>query len=122
MPKEKLAMAIIDPAMQARLATERKAVFVSADTLIKQMIKREGQPIDASHYETLQALLDRTEVITQQDSNRVLYWTVSGRVWKAVLKTTSTRDEIYLLSLHPANAKDIRRQVPRDDWPRLGVA
>lgn len=122
MPTEKLAMAIIDPAMQARLATERKAVYVSADTLIKQMIKREGQPIDVSHYATLQALLDRAEVITQQDHNRVLYWTVAGRVWKAVLKATSMRDEIYLLSLHPANPKDIRRQVPRGDWEKLGVA
>ena len=122
MPKEKLAMAIIAPDVRTLLQTDRSAVYVSADTLIKQMIKREGQPIDVSHYETLQDLMNQAEVITQQDSNRVLYWTIAGRVWKAVLKTTSRRDEIYLLSLHPANAKDIRRQVPPADWDRLGVA
>ena len=62
------------------------------------------------------------EVITQQDHNRVLYWTVAGRVWKAAIKTTAAKDELYLLSLHPANPKDIKRQVPPEHWSKLGVA
>lgn len=122
MPEEKLAMAIIAPPVQALLQTERSAVYVSADTLIKQMIKRAGQAVDVGHYETLQALLDQAAVVTHQDGYRVLYWAVSGRVWKAALKTTQARDEVYLVSLHPANPQDIRRQVPPGDWKKLGVA
>jgi hypothetical protein len=122
MPDENLAMAIIAPDVQALLATERRAVYVSADTLIKQMIKRAGQEIDVGHYEALQSLMDGAKVITHQDGLRVLYWTGGNKVWKAVIKATEARDEIYLVSLHQTNAKDIRRQVPPDEWKKLGVA
>jgi hypothetical protein len=121
MPKEKLAMAIVAPPVQALLQTERSAVYVSADTLVKQMIKREGQPIDVSHYETLQALLDGAQVAVTEGPLKVAYWRHDTRLWLAVLKATRARDEVYLVSLRRARAKDLAARLTPDERERLGI-
>lgn len=41
-PDERLPLAVIAPAVQALLGTRRQVVLLSADTLVKQLVKREG--------------------------------------------------------------------------------
>lgn len=121
-PDERLPMAVISPEVRARLGTERQVVMLSADTLIKQMVKRQGQGHAASWYETLQGMLDGASVVTQDGANKAIYWRQADKLWMAVVKTTAARDEVYLVSLHEVNAAYAKARIPRDQWERIGVA
>ena len=121
-PSERLPLAVISPAVKALLGTERQVVMLSADTLVKQLVKREGQGHAASWYETLQGMLDGAPVITHDGSQKVIYWRKGDVIWMAVVKTTRARDEVYLISLHQTDAKEVKKKVSPDDWGKLGVA
>lgn len=121
-PDEKLPMAVIKPDVQALLNTDRKVLFVSADTMVKQLEKRAKQNHAADWYETLQGMLDSSPVVTPEGDQKVIYWRRNERLWVAVVKTTKARDEVYLVSLHQTNPKDIKAKVPASEWSKLGVA
>ena len=121
-PDEHLPLAVIAPEVKALLGTERQVVRLSADTLVKQMIKREGQDHAAGWYETLQGMLDGAPVVVPDGDSKAVYWRKGEKLWRAVVKATKARDELYLVTLHQVNAKEVRASVPRADWGRLGVA
>ena len=121
-PKESLPMAVISPEVKNLLGTERQAVFVSADTLVKQIIKRENQLLAVDNYERLQAILDSAQVVTPHGNNKAIYWAMNDKIWKAVIKVTVAKDEVFLVSLHQTNPKEVRAEVPKSDWEKLGVA
>jgi DNA-binding IclR family transcriptional regulator len=67
-------------------------------------------------------VLNQTQVVTQEGERKVLYWSSGSRIWLAAIKTTQARDEVYLVSLHQTDAREVKRKVPPDEWGKLGVA
>ena len=121
-PDEKLVMTVVTPQIQTLLNTDRKVLFVSADTMVKQMESRAGQNHAADWYETLQGMLDSAPVVTPKGDQKVICWRKNGSLWMAVVKTTKARDEVYLVSLHQTDAREVKKEVPEAEWKKLGVA
>jgi len=121
-PDEKLVMTMVTPQIQTLLNTDRKVLFVSADTMVKQMESRAGQNHAAGWYETLQGMLDSAPVVTPKGDQKVICWRKNGSLWMAVVKTTKARDEVYLVSLHQTDAREVKKEVPEAEWKKLGVA
>ncbi len=90
--------------------------------MVKQIIKRENQLLAVDNYEALQTILDDAQVVTRHGDNKVIYWAMNDQIWKAVIKATAAKDEVFLVSLHQTNPKEVRSEAPKSDWEKLGVA
>ncbi len=121
-PFEQLVVGVISAEVKAMLASNSQALLLSADTVVKQLIKREGQAVDAATYAILQNILDKAQVVKVEGENKVAYWRQDGKIWFAVIKTTKDGGENYLLSLRQTNIKDARKNLTADELKRLGVA
>jgi hypothetical protein len=121
-PKENLIIGVISPEVKALLASQSQALLLSSDTVIKQLIKREGQAVDASTYMTLQNILDHAQVVKEEGGNKVAYWYADRKLWFAVIKATLDGTENYLLSLRNTNVKEAKKSLTSDELKKLGVA
>jgi hypothetical protein len=121
-PVEQLVVGVIASEIQVLLGSSSQALLLSADTVVKQLINRAGQSIDADTYLNLQGVLDGAQVVKSIDGNKVAYWHKDGKIWFAVIKTTREGAENYLLSLRSSNVQDAKRMLTADELFRLGVA
>ncbi|MFZ2452627.1 MAG: phage minor head protein [Methylovulum miyakonense] len=120
-PFEQLVVGVIAAEIKALLASNSQALILSADTVVKQLVKREGQPIDAQTYANLQAVLDQAQVVKQVDGNKVAYWHQDGKIWYAVIKVTQDRTENFLVSLRLARPSELKKNLSADEQRLLGI-
>ncbi len=120
-PFEQLVVGVIAEEIKALLASNSQALILSADTVVKQLVKREGQPIDAQTYVNLQAVLDSAQVIKQVADTKVAYWYKDGKIWYAVIKTTANGAENYLLSLRLTRPADLKNTLSAEEKRKLGI-
>lgn len=121
-PFENLVVGVIAAEIRALLASNSQALILSTDTVVKQLVKREGQPIDAQTYVNLQAVLDKSQVVKQVGDTKVAYWHQDGKIWYSVIKVTKDGAENYLVSVRQANVKQVKSDLTADELKRLGVA
>lgn len=122
-PRESLGVAVINDSARAMLGTDAKILRMSADTTVKQIVKRQGQAITAETYVTLQALLDSVSVVIADSPTNVVMWAmIDGRIYYCAIKTTARRDELYLLSLRFSSPDDARKRLTPEQSAELGVA
>lgn len=122
-PRESLGVAVINDSARAALGTDAKILRMSADTTVKQIVKRQGQAITAETYVTLQTLLDSVSVVIADSPTNVVMWAmIDGRIYYCALKTTARRDELYLLSLRFSSPDDARKRLTPEQLAELGVA
>jgi hypothetical protein len=121
-PHEQVTAGIISPTVKALLETEAQGVFLSADTVVKQLIKRDGQAINAGTYLALQEILDNAQVIKAEGMNKVAYWRRDDKIWFAVIKTTRGRHENYLVSIRHARINEVAKTLTADELALLGLS
>jgi len=109
---EAFPVAVISRDMAKALGTNTQAVLLSQDTLAKQIINRENQPIDRVTYQMLQANIESASPVVQKDElNQLYFYDDKGRLHRAVIKRTRDGRELYLQSVHLSNEKTKRKNV-----------
>lgn len=103
-------VASVDAELKQRLNAKQNTVLLSAETLTKQ--RRNHPELTDNEYRLLPDLINKGAVI-EQDKQRVVFFRRDGRLYKAVVKTTKSGDEIYMVSFHRADARDFDREVNR---------
>lgn len=121
-PREKLGIAVLGESVRQLLNTEAKVLYQSADTTIKQIVKRDGQPITALEYLDMQSTLDNAQVVQQIDDQKIAYWNNNGQIFFVVIKTTKQRNENYLVSFRRSSLDEVSKKMSMDDLIKLGVA
>ncbi len=99
-------------------------LYQSADTTIKQIVKRDGQPITALDYLDMQNTLDNAQVVQQINDQKIAYWNNNGQIFFVVIKTTEQRHENYLVSFRRARISDLKKDktLTAEEKEKLGVA
>lgn len=105
---ERMPVAVLHSNYRAVLGAESQQVLLSQDTLVKQLIHREGQPIAFTDYQSLQAMFDHAELIVTQGDARLVFFRKNGTLYKSVIKVTS-KQELFLLSHHVVNQRTMRK-------------
>ncbi len=121
-PNEEVTVAVLPDALQSLLKSEAQGLLISADTLSKQIIKRQNQAIDASHYIDLQAILNGTHVLKKQGDNKIVIWSSLNELLFIAIKTTLDKKQNYLISVREANLKEARRKLTHDERLKLGIS
>jgi len=98
-------VAILPARARETIGISTKVVFLSQETLQKQQTKHSD--IETKHYQTLQGLLDKGDIVHDREKHIIVYfhdlcW------WTAVIKGTRN-GEAYLQSYHRSNAEHVQR-------------
>jgi hypothetical protein len=122
-PKEQLAIAVVDSRAREMLGAREQVLRMSADTAVKQIVKRENQSVDVESYLGMQRVLDEAQVVREaDDGNKVAYWRAeNGDVWFCVVKVTGA-GELFFVSYRQESIKRIKKLLSQDELERLGVA
>ena len=122
-PSDRLGIAIVGADVRELLGAREKVLQMSADTVVKQIIKREGQRVDLESYLGIQRVLDYAEVVkVTDDGNKAAYWRADGgEIWFCVVKVTGP-GELFFVSYRQDNINDLRKKLTASELERLGVA
>jgi len=98
------AVARLGNAAAKALQTTARTVQISGQTAAKQ---RARSNLDPEDYALVQRILDEGALFLEADGlNMQGFIEADGRLWKAVVKTTRKRDELFLTTLHRAQDRD----------------
>jgi hypothetical protein len=101
-----LPVAVLPPAIAAALGAQGRVAMLSAATATKQLGKR--RPVEA--YALAQLALDEGDLWLEHGGTHVAaFIEIDGKLWQVAIKRTLDGREIYLVSLHRADAKNVRR-------------
>jgi hypothetical protein len=110
---EKVPVAVLDDEYRGYLKAKTQVVLLSDDTLVKQILQREGQGIEVAAYQELQRTIAQAQIVLRDRDYHLTIIQRGERFYWAVLKVTQDGKEIYLQSLRITNANQVRRQVER---------
>lgn len=107
--KKNFPVAVLDTENRKLLGTQKQTVFLSDDTLLKQVINREGQNFNASDYLNLQKVIEAPDSILDQNGNKLLFIKQKNKYYLAVIKATMDKSELFVDSFRSTNQKDIEK-------------
>lgn len=111
-PKGDFPLAVAPPDLAKALNTPARVVRFSPETAAKQL--RKHPEVKEADYLAVQAMLEDGEVYTD-GAQRVMVVYRGDAWWRAAVKTTGNREELFLLSLHKVDEKTLLkiRQLAR---------
>lgn len=117
---QRYPVAVLDDAGRDLVGAQTRVVQLSDDTLIKQLISRDGQSIGLEQYALVQATIERAQLVLQDGEQTLVYIMRDGRLYHAAIKTTRSGKGLFLTSFRETNIKAAaqaakRGKVLRDD-------
>ncbi|MFV2030603.1 phage minor head protein [Neisseria sp. S1] len=109
----KFAAGVLSEQTQALAGIGRRTVWLSDDTLIKQMDSRSGQDFGLDYYEYLPELLHHPENVIADGKHIVLTGRYQDSLLLAVVKYIADADEVYLQSYRITSGKEIEKLIQR---------
>lgn len=111
----KFAAGLLSKEVQQRTGLKRATVWLSDDTLIKQVDSREGQGFAEDYYAFLPEFLANPDHIIR-DGRELIFTTQRNQeyLW-AVLKYIDDVEEVYLQSYRISNEKEIRKLMEKKE-------
>ncbi len=106
---QRYPVAILHQEDMARLGTSNQTVWLSDDTLAKQLANRQGQGIGLEDYELVQEVLERPSLVLKERDYHLRFIRKKDKWWVAVVKVTRDGNELWLQSFYPTNAKEVER-------------
>ncbi|MBF0273467.1 MAG: minor capsid protein [Magnetococcales bacterium] len=100
---------VLDDRARKVLGTDGQVVKLSSDTLDKQ--SRSHPDLTPEEYRTLPRITEGE--VVQQDDQRLVFFKSEGRLYKAVIKATRDRRELYVTSFQRADEGEKRRETKR---------
>lgn len=110
----KFAAGRLSQETQARIQSNVGTVWLSDDTLIKQINSREGQNFDLTDYAKMPDLFFEPEHIIQQKENLDRFYFVKDG-YIAVIKRLNTEKEMFLLSFRKIQQKELQKIMEKEN-------
>ena len=110
-PQGTITIGRMPEAVRAAIGAHSDEVFLSADTMEKQLHRHPEMTVD--DYLLAPLLLAMPDVVVAQPGQRVVLLRAGAKVLRAAVKTTEDRLESYLVSLHYMDAGGVRRFLRR---------
>jgi hypothetical protein len=111
-PKGDYPVAVLDEELARLVQAKRQTVLLSAETMDKQ---RESHPdLQPHEYQLIPEAIERGEVIAQGE-DRLVFLHREQRLYKAVVKATQDREELFLISLQRADERERQRMLRKGE-------
>ncbi|MDK4689687.1 hypothetical protein [Kingella negevensis] len=103
----------IDRQVQTWLGASTNKVWLSEDTLIKQLFNHGELGIEV--YRRIPNILTAADLILRVDDLKIAFLIDGEEMYKLVLKTTQERDELYFVSLFKMKTKEWERSKEKGE-------
>lgn len=103
-------VAVLGDDDMARLGAQNQTVWLSDETLVKQLVNRQGQGVDVADYWRVQDVLERPALVIAERDYHLKFIRQDEKWWVAVVKATKDGKENYLQSFYPTNIEEVNRQ------------
>lgn len=114
----KFAAGVLPENIQQLTGVKRATVWLSDDTLVKQVDSREGQNFGLDYYAFLPDFLKNPEHIARDGRDLIFTTQRNGEYLWAVLKYLENVDELYLQSYRISNEKEIAKMLLKKEVMR----
>ncbi|MFB2539134.1 phage minor head protein [Acinetobacter sp. c3-l95] len=108
------AVATISPSIQQALGSETAIVWLSDDTMIKMLAHHPELDLLALFRDTA-SIIKNAKLIIQEGDTHVSYFQVGEAYYKATIKITQDKKELYLLTVFSTNEKEIKRVLKKSN-------
>lgn len=92
---------------QTWLGATTNQVWISEDTLVKQFFRHPELKIDI--YQMMAYGINHAEKVVQLNDMKIALFKFDDEIFEIVVKTTSARDELFVVSIFKADAKEVDR-------------
>ena len=113
--KTEFPVAVLPKAQMQALGVSTQEVLLSEDTLVKQVVRREGQDIGLKDYWRVQDVLEQAAVVVKQGDHHLMFFQKEGAWYSAVVKATAALDRVYLQSFRFSNEKQVDKAVKNNE-------
>lgn len=117
-PVGSIQVGTLSEGIRDALGALTRAVFLSKDTMDKQMGFVEGNPghldLSTSDYLSLPTIIDDPDIVLSDREGCAVYLKIGSKILRAVIRVTKNRRECYLTSLRRARAEDIKREIEKN--------
>ena len=105
----KFATGVISEDSQKLMQLERTTVWLSDDTMIKQVDSRAGQSFGIEYYQRLPNLIDEPDRIFKDGRNFTITKQYGDEMLLAVIKLIEGGGELFLQSYRISNLKEVEK-------------
>lgn len=117
---QRYPVAILNAADRAALGVETQTVWLSDDTLVKQLVNRERQAIGLADYWRVQDVIEQAQLVIRDGDQSLVFVRQQDRLYHAVIKATRSGKALFLTSFRESNVAAAKRaarrgQVVRDE-------
>lgn len=112
---QRYPVAVLDDAERALLGAQTRTVWLSDETLLKQIINREGQGIGFEDYWRVQEVIEQAQLIVRDGAQTLLFIRQGERIYQAAVKSTQTGKALFLTSFRETNLDDAKRRMVKGE-------
>lgn len=106
---QRYPVAVLDDATRDLIGTQTRTVWLSDDTLLKQIINRTGQSIGLKEYWKVQGVIEQSSLIVRDGALTLVFIKQDGKYYQAAIKSTQTGKALFLTSFRETNLDDAKR-------------
>ena len=110
---QRFPVGILGNADRAALGVESQTVWLSEETLAKQLVSREGQAIAMADYWRVQAVIEQAQLVVRDGDTSLVFVRQEDRLYHAVIKATRSGKALFLTSFRETNMAEAKRALRR---------
>ncbi|MDK3025570.1 phage minor head protein [Cupriavidus taiwanensis] len=98
---------------RAALGVESQTVWLSDETLVKQLVNRDGQDIGLADYWRVQNVIEDAQLVVRDGDVSLVFVRQEDRMYHAVIKATRSGKALFLTSFRETNMAAAQRAMRR---------
>ncbi len=112
---QRYPVAVLDDAYRDLIGAQSRTVWLSDETLLKQMLNRSGQDIGLKDYWRVQGVIEQASLIVRDGDRTLVFISRDGKFYQASIKSTQTGKALFLTSFRETNPDDMKRLMNKGD-------
>ena len=108
-------VAVLDDVSRELLGATTRVVRVSDETMLKQLIHRDGQDLGLADYAMLQETIEQAQLIVRDSESTLVFIRRGGRLYHAAIKKTRSGKALFLTSFRLASDKTAAQAAKRGE-------
>lgn len=112
---QRYPVAVLDDGYRDLIGAQSRTVWLSDETLLKQMLNRSGQDIGLKDYWRVQGVIEQASLIVRDGAKTMVFINRDGRYYQASIKSTQTGKALFLTSFRETNPDDMKRLMNKGE-------
>lgn len=100
---QRYPVGILGAADRTALGVESQTVWLSDETLVKQLVNREGQNIGLNDYWRVQGVIEEAQLVVKDGDTSLVFVRREEKLYHAVIKATKSGKALFLTSFRETN-------------------